>query len=157
MLSNIGVDSIVSGEREMTEQAENRTATIRVSEVRAEGGALNARVTVVNLTGHKLPSGVGMRRAFIHFEVFDAERKLLWSSGRTNGAGVIIDQNGSPIAGELWWESDCSARIKPMARMHQPHYEAISRQDQAQIYEQLVSAPSAVGAPPMRARDTARG
>ena len=147
MLSNIGVDSIVSGEREMTDQAENRTATIRVGEVRAEGGALNAQVTVVNRTGHKFPSGVGMRRAFIHFEVFDAERKLLWSSGRTNGAGVIIDQNGSPIAGELWWESDCSARIKPMARMHQPHYEAISRQDQAQIYEQLVSAPSAVGAP----------
>jgi hypothetical protein len=64
-----------------------------------------------------------MRRAFIQFEVFDTEPKLLWSSGRTNGAGVIIDQNGSPIAGELWWESDCSARIKPMARMHQPHYD----------------------------------
>jgi hypothetical protein len=31
--------------------------------------------------------------------------------------------------------------------MHQPHYEVISQQDQAQIYEELVSAPPDVAAP----------
>jgi hypothetical protein len=146
MLADRGIDSIEANEREMMDQAANRTAGISISDVSTEGGALSARVTVVNRTGHKFPSGVSMRRAFIQFEVFDTEGKLLWSSGRTNGAGVIIDQNGNPIAGELWWESDCSARIKPLERMHQPHYEVISQQDQAQIYEELVSAPSAVGA-----------
>jgi hypothetical protein len=140
-------DSIESTEREILDQAANRTAGISIDDIATEGGTLNARVTVINRTGHKFPSGVGIRRAFIQFEVFDAERKLLWSSGRTNGAGVIVDQNGNPIAGELWWESDCSARIKPVARLHQPHYEAINRQDQAQIYEELVSAPPPDGAP----------
>ena len=61
--------------------------------------------------GHKLPSGVGFRRAFVEFEV--ARRRtgeVLWASGRTDGAGVIVDEKGEPIAGELWWKDDCSAR-----------------------------------------------
>jgi hypothetical protein len=60
---------------------------------------------------------------------------------------VIVDENGTPIAGELWWTSDCSARVAPDTRVHQPHYQVISRQDQAQIYEELVAAPADVAAP----------
>ena len=56
--------------------------------------ALSARVTVDNKVGHKFPSGVGFRRAFIEFEVLDAKGKPLWASGRTNGAGVIVDDEG---------------------------------------------------------------
>ena len=40
---------------------------------------------------------------------------MLWVSGRTNDAGVIVDDEGKPIAGELWWKDDCSARIAPGA------------------------------------------
>jgi hypothetical protein len=147
MLSDLGVDPIVSAERDMLDQAANRTATITISDVKTGGDALNARVTVVNRAGHKFPSGVSFRRAFVAFDVLDADGKVLWSSGRTNGAGVLVDQNGNPIAGELWWSDDCSARIEPSARLHQPHYQVISRQDQAQIYEELVSAPPEAGAP----------
>jgi len=147
MLSDMGVDSIVSAERDMLDQAEKRTAAVTVSDVKTEGDTLSARVKVVNRAGHKFPSGVGFRRAFVEFNVLDADSKVLWSSGRTNGAGVIVDQNRNPIAGELWWKDDCSARIDPASRMHQPHYEVISQQDQAQIYEELVSAPPDVAAP----------
>jgi hypothetical protein len=104
-------------------------------------------VTVINRVGHKFPSGVGFRRAFLEFNVLDKDGKTLWSSGRTNGAGVIVDQHGAPIPGELWWKPDCSSRIDPDARVHQPHYEEIRRQDQAQIYQELVSAPPDVEAP----------
>src|SRR5262245_1315293 len=152
MLEERGIESLVTAERDMVDQARHRTASISVSEVKNEGGVLNARVAVVNRAGHKFPSGVGMRRAFIQFEIFDVDGKLLWSSGRTNGAGVIVDQDGKPIAGELWWEHDCSSRIAPLSRLHQPHHQVISRQDQAQIYEELVSGPPAGGAAQCGAR-----
>lgn len=142
MLSDSGVKSNLSAQRAMLDQAVNRTATVNVSDVKIESGALNARVTVVNRTGHKFPSGVGFRRAFIEFKVLDEIGDVLWSSGRTNDVGVIVDQNGKPVAGELWWKDDCSARIDPLARLHQPHYQVISRQDQVQIFEKLASAPA---------------
>ena len=147
MLSDMGIDSIPTAERAMLDQAANRTATVSVTDVKTEGDALSARVTVINKVGHKFPSGVGFRRLFVEFKVLDADNKTLWASGRTDGAGVIVDDKGAPIAGELWWNQDCSARIDPEARIHQPHYQVISRQDQAQIYEELVAAPADVAAP----------
>jgi len=60
---------------------------------------------------------------------------------------VIVDEKATPIAGELWWKNDCSARIAPEQRLHQPHYQVITRQDQAQIYQELVAAPPEQGAP----------
>jgi hypothetical protein len=147
MLSTRGIDSIPTSENAMLEQAANRTASVSVDAVKTEGGALTARVNILNKAGHKFPSGVGFRRAFVEFRVLDGEKKVLWASGRTNGAGVIVDNKGAPIAGELWWKADCSARVEPDARHHQPHYQVVSRQDQAQIYEELLSAPPDVAAP----------
>ena len=66
---------------------------------------------------------------------------MLWSSGRTNSMGVLIDEDGLPIAGELWWNEDCSPRPDRNARIHQPHYQEITRQNQVQIFQELVSDP----------------
>jgi hypothetical protein len=142
MLDDKGIESIATAEGAMLDQAVNRTATVTVADVRERDGALEARVTVINRVGHKFPSGVGFRRAFIEFSVLDVEGKTLWSSGRTNRAGVIVDQNEKPIRGELWWNEDCRFRIAPEAREHQPHYQQITRQDQAQIYQELVAEPA---------------
>ena len=144
MLGDKGVEALVAAKQSIIEQAATATATITVSDVRVVDWDLIAKVTLVNRTGHKFPSGVAFRRAFIEFNVLDANGAVLWGSGRTNSSGIIVDQNGKPIAGELWWKGDCSARIEPAARLHQPHYEVISRQDQAQIYEELVSTPALV-------------
>src|SRR5208283_2304095 len=93
------------------------------------------------------PSGVGFRRAFVDFKVFDAADKVIWESGRTNIAGVLIDQNSQPIAGELWWKADCLGRVNgPGANSHQPHYRTISQQDQVQIFQELVTTPASVSA-----------
>jgi hypothetical protein len=145
MLSDSGIDSIPTAEGAMLDQAVNRTALVTVGDVRNEGGNLSARVT--SRVGHKFPSGVGFRRAFLQFSVLDVSNKVLWSSGRTDGAGVIVDDKGSAIDGELWWTQDCSQRIDPQARIHQPHYQEITRQNQAQIYQELVSMPANVAAP----------
>lgn len=147
MLTSKGIDSIPASEAAMIEQALTKTATVTVGDIKNDGKSLSARVTIINQVGHKFPSGVGFRRAFIEFNVLDAGNQVLWSSGRTNSLGVIVDDKGAPIVGELWWKNDCSARIDPDARLHQPHYREITRQDQTQIYQELVFAPPDVAAP----------
>ena len=113
MLTWKGIDPLPTTERKLLEQAAERTAAIAIAPVTRDDGALEARVTVTNKTGHKFPSGVGFRRAFITFDVLDDKGGILWSSGRTDPAGVIVDGKGQPIAGELWWKPDCSARVVP--------------------------------------------
>jgi hypothetical protein len=142
-----GVDPLVTTENAMLYQARYRTADVSISEVKRDRATLSAQVTITNMAGHKFPSGVAFRRAFIEFSVLDARDRVLWSSGRTNGNGVIVDERGTPIAGELWWRPDCSARVSPAARAHQPHRQVVTRQDQAQIYEELVAKPADVPAP----------
>ena len=119
MLASSGIDSIPTAEFAMLDQAVNRTALVTVGDVRTDNATLSARVTVISRVGHKFPSGVGFRRAFLQFSVLDVNNKVLWSSGRTNESGVIIDEKEKPIAGELWWEPNCSARIEPEKRTHQ--------------------------------------
>ena len=137
------------GHRSRSRRRKGRCSTRRPTRPRPSPSAFcrtraarcDAQVKVTSKVGHKFPSGVGFRRAFIEFSVLDANGEMLWSSGQTNSMGVIVDRTrrATPIAGELWWKEDCSARIDPAARAHQPHYQVITRQDQAQIYQELVS------------------
>jgi len=155
MLVSRGVDPLIRTEQAMLDLAGTATADVALSEIRQGDGTLSARVTVTNKAGHKFPSGVGFRRAFLTFEVLDQEGATLWASGRTNAAGALVDQDGKPIAGEYWWRDDCSARIEPEARLHQPHAERIGRQDRAQVYQELVSTPPAGETAPACGHDTA--
>jgi hypothetical protein len=143
MMVSTGVDPTLFTEQAMLEQATHDTAKVTVSDLGTAAGKLTAKVTVDSMTGHKLPSGVGFRRAFLEFRVLDAAGNVIWTSGGTDPAGVIVDQDGDPLPGELWWQDDCSGlRYDPPAELpHQPHYQKITRQDQAQIYQELVTAP----------------
>lgn len=141
MLVSGAVPPLASTEHEMLAQAAKRTATVEVTDLKTKDDGLDATVKITNLTGHKFPSGVGFRRAFVEFTVRDASGETLWSSGQTNEAGVILDGNGRALDGEFWWQPDCSARITPTERHHQPHFEDIDRQDEVQIYEELTAAP----------------
>ena len=141
MTGSKSVAPLVLTEQAMLDQASQATATIAVDDVGMTDDALSAKVTISSLTGHKFPSGVGFRRAFVAFSVLDQNGETLWESGRTNAAGVLVDEGGTPLDGELWWKDDCSGYARPGERPHQPHYQEISRQDQAQIYQELVSTP----------------
>lgn len=147
MLVSKGLPSLLRTEQAMLDQAEGAVAGIDVVASRVDGDRLTATVAVNNKVGHKFPSGVGFRRAFVGFEVLDRLGQTLWASGRTNGAGVIVDEAGAPIAGELWWKDDCSGRVSPGKPQFQPHFQTITRQDQAQIYQELVVAPAPVDQP----------
>ena len=110
----------------MVRQAQEETIDLNVAVTSFENNVLTTDVTVTNKTGHRFPSGVAFRRAFLEFLVL-YENDVIWGSGRTNSAGVIVDENGKPLPSEFLPDKDT----------YQPHYQMIKNQNQVQIYEEL--------------------
>lgn len=116
--------ALLTGADESLKLAQQETATVQVKSVARTAGNLEALVSITNHAGHKFPSGVNFRRAFLEFAVLDANGTVLWASGRTNNLGVIVDEKDTPLDTEF-------SKVK-----WQPHYETITQQDQVQIYEE---------------------
>ncbi|HEX6961560.1 MAG TPA: cytochrome P460 family protein, partial [Lacipirellula sp.] len=117
-------------------QAREEVADIAV-DARMEEGELVATVDIRNKVGHRFPSGVGFRRAFIEFLVIEeaagGEDRIVWSSGRTNELGVLVDDEGQPLPCEFF-------NVEPNTNKQafQPHHEVITSPGQVQIYETLL-------------------
>ena len=117
--------------------ARHKTADLELAADWSPGGELTARVTVTNKAGHRFPSGVGFRRAFIELLVVEPAdgpetERILWSSGRTNSLGVIVDADGQPLSTESF-EKDAAGK-----ETFQPHHDVIRSSKQVQIYESLI-------------------
>ncbi|UCF39215.1 MAG: hypothetical protein JSU96_10390 [Acidobacteriota bacterium] len=87
-----------------------------------EDNQLWAVVRVENFTGHKLPTSIPIRRAFIHFTVVDQRNdSVLFESGRPLADGRIqgVDADGDPS-------------------LFEPHYDEITSGDEVQIYEGIM-------------------
>ena len=80
---------------------EDRVATIEIGAIQKQSGQLRIPVTVTNQTGHRFPSGVAFRRAFVELLVKDKNDDIIWSSGRTDRAGLIIDEHGKRLRTEF--------------------------------------------------------
>jgi hypothetical protein len=137
------------------EQAANSTAEVTLAPVAVSGRRLTADVLVTNKTGHRFPSGVGFRRGFVELRVVDTSGgrdKTVWCSGCTNELGVITNgDGGGPLPSELFDKyrpgqkperEDYPAQCRNVTPQHyQPHFWGarfpITRQDQAQIYEEI--------------------
>lgn len=74
-------------------------------------------VKLINLAGHKFPSGYPSRRAFIELVVLSAGGDTLFQSGRYDGAYEVIGHDAE-------WE---------------PHHDVITAPDQVQIYEMVMA------------------
>lgn len=101
----------------MVRQGRQETAELEVDGASVADGVLTADVTVRNLAGHRVPSGVAFRRAWIELLVLDDRRggEAIWASGRTNSVGLIVDGLGDqPLPTEFF------AGDEP-----QPHYHGI--------------------------------
>jgi hypothetical protein len=117
-------------------QAQTETAQVAIISISKADGQLQADVEVRNLAGHKFPSGVSFRRAFINFQVLDGAGKILWASGNTNSDGVIVDTAGNPLVTEFFG---------PAQQSYQPHFwtgNPITSDTQVEIYEELVTDPN---------------
>lgn len=78
-----------------------------------QNDSLNVFVKIENKTGHKLPTGIPLRRIWIHLKVTDPSNNIIFESGNWDPNGEIIglDQN------------------------FEPHYDLIRNQNEVQIYE----------------------
>ncbi len=133
--SKTGIEQTIAS---FNRQATESTATIAANVVSVSTEQLVANVKVTNLAGHRLPSGVGFRRAFIEFMVIDqslGQSNVIWASGRTNPLGIIVDGDGKVLPSEFFTEYTGKDGKK---RQHfQPHHQNINSQGQVQIYEEL--------------------
>ena len=117
-------------------QAQKTTATVAVRTGSA-GNASIADVEVVNLTGHKFPSGVAFRRAFLEVAFYDKRHPgaaPFFVSGATDDRGRILGANGAPLASEFF------ARGPHGRQAYQEHFDEarpITNPDQVQIFEEL--------------------
>lgn len=109
---------------------------------------LQVDVTVNSLVGHRFPSGVGFRRAWIELAVQDEMKggEVVWISGATNDVGLIVDglnskEPGAPLNTEFF--GDCRGKMEvepPCQIVYQPHFDMehpITSEDQVQIYEEV--------------------
>ncbi|MDQ2991355.1 MAG: hypothetical protein M3R30_00860 [Candidatus Eremiobacteraeota bacterium] len=122
--------------KHMIRQAQKTTATVRVA-TRAAGAATIADIEVVNLTGHKFPSGVAFRRAFLDVEFYDKRHPHAapyFVSGATDDRGRILGGDGAPLPSEFF------ARDARGHQRYQEHFDEahpISKPGQVQIFEEL--------------------
>ncbi len=132
-----GVEGVHFAIDNYVQNARKNTATVEILNVETAGQTLAADVRVTNLTGHRLPSGVGFRRLWIEFLLIDSTHgrdRVIWASGQTNGAGVLVGADGKVLPSEFFSEVTRAGRRE---QAHQPHHRLISSPDQVQIYEEL--------------------
>ncbi len=103
------------------DQLQTGTASLSLENVRLSSGRLQVDLKLENLTGHKFPTGIPTRRAWLHLTVTDASGKVLFESG-------AVSANGSIVGDDL-----------DAGRGFEPHYQEITRSDQVQIYEGVMA------------------
>lgn len=102
-------------------QLQNRTLALSMAESALSGDTLSIHLKLDSMVGHKFPTGIPLRRAWIHLVVSDSKGVVVFESGKANPDGSIAgcnaDQDGSS---------------------YEPHYDLITSSDQVQIYESIV-------------------
>jgi hypothetical protein len=131
------LDRLQLAAREAQDLATHGTVTLSIDGIRQgpdERGqpTLFVDVSVKNRAGHKFPSGVGFRRAFVQLSVLASDGATLWSSGRTNPSGVLVDDKGMPLVSETTRDYH---QLQPSYSHTKYSNATIRRQDQVQIYE----------------------
>ncbi|WP_435020944.1 hypothetical protein TA3x_002104 [Tundrisphaera sp. TA3] len=132
-------EGLAQAVQDMARTARNDVASLDLDASWQGSHRLNARVTVRNKVGHRFPSGVGFRRAFLELSVIQAAgprtgpERIVWSSGRTDGLGQILGANGRPLPSESFAAAPADGH-----QSYQPHHDVITSPDQAQVYESLL-------------------
>ena len=115
----------------MVARAESQTARIAVAATAGER-EVTADVRVENLAGHRFPTGVGFRRAFLEVSLVSEDGRVVWISGATDATGTLVGPDGAPLPTEFF-EPDGDG-----GQRFQPHREVIDSMAQAQVYETLL-------------------
>ena len=132
--------SLVTGAQSIYDMAAQQTATVAIERLDTTAdGRLDALIEVKNEAGHYLPSGVGFRRVFLELLVLDAADNVLWASGRTNDLGVIVTgRTSEPLPSEDVVPAGSPPCARNPSLPFEDHHELIEREDQVQIYQELM-------------------
>lgn len=95
---------------------QQRSIELEVSAIARDADSAFIDVRLLNLTGHKFPSGYPSRRAFVEFTLLDANDDTLFSSGGFDGAYEVDGHDAD----------------------FEPHQDLITDEGQAQIYEMVM-------------------
>lgn len=106
------LDSTIKKSKAMLLQ---KTAALNLAS-RQQNDTVYTEVTLTNLTGHKLPTGIPFRRMWIHFWAEKENGDIVFESGRWDEHGEIIGIDS----------------------MYEPHYDIITNENQVQIYEPVL-------------------
>ncbi|MCB9651593.1 MAG: hypothetical protein H6730_34105 [Deltaproteobacteria bacterium] len=90
-------DATIAGARAQLEQ---HTAQVNLQPGAVVGGMREVAVQVVNLTGHKLPTGYPSRRVWLQAVARDAAGQVVFASGTWDVRGRILDAAGAPLPSE---------------------------------------------------------
>jgi hypothetical protein len=92
---------------------QNRSIQLQLTSIDRDLDTARFALKIVNMAGHKFPSGYPARRAFVEFLVKTAEGDTVFISGKTDGEYEVFGQNAT----------------------YEPHYQMINSEEQVQIYE----------------------
>ena len=121
--SDAGFDATVAAARS---QLRYRTAIVALTEGSRTGDQLQFSTSIQTQVGHKFPSGIPLRRAWLRVEVRDATDAVVFLSGDYDLRGrILVDGAVAPF--EL-----------PGGPLP-PHLEAVTSDDQVQIYESVLA------------------
>jgi hypothetical protein len=109
------------------QQLQNATAQLSIEQLSVQDGTLSFRTYADPLTGHKFPTGIPLRRAWIQVRVFDGAQNLVFASGTYDSLGRILDGQGNVQPFEL-----AGGPIPPNENV-------ITSPDQVQIYQAVMA------------------
>ena len=103
-------------------QLQSRSLALAIEESALAGDTLTVRLKLDSMVGHKFPTGIPLRRAWVHLVVSDGKGDVIFESGKPNPDGSIVGCDA---------DNDASA--------YEPHYDVITAADQVQVYESVMS------------------
>ena len=116
-------DAVIAEARAMLQF---NTADLAIEDVSRAGDTLRVRVRVRNRAGHKFPTGIPIRRAWLRIRMLDASGRVLLAWGAFDEAGRILGADGEPLATER--------AGGPVA----PHRDRVADATQVPIYETVL-------------------
>mgnify|MGYP003883845765 CR=1 FL=1 len=130
LASDAALEATIAAARE---QLGHRTATLAIDPPQLVDGVLSFDVRIGVLTGHKLPTGIPVRRVWLATTIRDANGAAVFASGGWDDAGRLVDSEGQPYVSE--------SAGGPL----RAHVDRVERVDDVPVYEAVLA--DADGAP----------
>jgi len=118
----VAFDAVIHAARAMLQE---HTADVRIEDVTRRDGHLEVAVRVRNRTGHKFPTGLPLRRAWLRVRVRDADGRVRLAWGDHDEAGRIGGTDGDAFSFERAGGPVAPHRDRVAAPGHVPIYESV--------------------------------